>query len=129
MPQRFGSNGAGGMAAGAVCGELVLSFGVQNRLRHDGSCRVSGAEKQNVVVRHSISRLPVDLSCSRLGRSTAFVDVLGFAARDEGAHELLVHRAGERLDVETLGGEEFPGIFDAVNSRRFDFDLLEAGAR
>jgi hypothetical protein len=48
-------------------------------------------------------------------------------AAHEGAHKFLVHGAGKRVYVETLGNQEFPGIVDAVNARWFQFDMLEAG--
>jgi hypothetical protein len=50
-----------------------------------------------------------------------------FHGSDEGAHEFFIGFAGESVNIEALAGEEFTGVFDAVDARGLDGDLFEAG--
>ena len=44
---------------------------------------------------------------------------------DEGAHEFAVDLRGDGIGVDSLGGEKLAGIFDAIDSSRFDGNLLK----
>ena len=46
---------------------------------------------------------------------------------DEGAHELAVDLRSDGIDIDALAGEKFAGIFDVIDSRRFDVNLFETG--
>src|ERR1035441_7666817 len=50
-----------------------------------------------------------------------------FRRAHEGAHEFLVDLRGDGVDVDAGGGEEFSGVFDTIDARRLDFDLVESG--
>jgi hypothetical protein len=50
LPQCLGSNFTGWMAAPAGGSEIRSAFEVHNGFGHNGTCRISGAQKQYVVV-------------------------------------------------------------------------------
>src|SRR5579859_2591177 len=68
LAKRFRTNSAAGVAPRAVCPEQRPAFLIQNGFRHDRTCRIPGAQKQNVVrPLHKALRSPA--SCSTLERS------------------------------------------------------------
>src|SRR6267154_5544685 len=47
--QRLRANNTGRMATRAIRREIWPAFSIQNGLSHDGSCRISGAQKENII--------------------------------------------------------------------------------
>src|ERR1035438_1541729 len=104
------------MAARAVRRETPFAAVVQNRLGHDGSCGIAGAEEQDVIV--TGHRL---LLCLGLDRGAAAWGAAGFGwfrgcvggwfgfwfgGSDEGTEELAFDLRGDGVDVDTCFGEE-----------------------
>src|SRR5690348_8412961 len=50
-----------------------------------------------------------------------------FYRADEGAHELSVHLRSDGVNIDAMAGEEFAGVFDAIDASGFEGYLLEAG--
>src|SRR5579871_100113 len=51
---------------------------------------------------------------------------LRFNGADEGAHEFAVDLRRDFVDVDALTGEKLAGVFDAIDARGFEIDLIES---
>ena len=67
---------------------------------------------------------PLSNLCSRRVNP---LSLLRLHCADERAQELAVDMGGERVHVDAFGCEKLARIFGTIDSRRLDFDLLEAG--
>ena len=52
-----------------------------------------------------------------------------FDGANEGAHKFAVYFGRDRIHVDVLAGQELPSIFDAINSRWLNLNVLKSGSR
>src|ERR1035441_8206500 len=97
------------MAASAVSGKVRPAFVVQDRLGHDGARRVTRAQEK-YVIRSLHRRYPLWLRYFSLR----------LLCPDKCAYELAVHLRRDGVHVNPLFVQEYPGILDLVDPRRFD---------
>src|SRR5258707_3562826 len=112
LPQCFSSNHAGGVTSRAVSGKGRLSLAVQNSFGHDGTGRVAGAQKQDVVT--ALHR------CSSVAATgtTARLLLLALYCSNESAHQFAVDLYGDCVHVDAQTVKQLARILNARNSGR-----------
>src|SRR6202041_450400 len=85
---------------------------------HDRTRGISSAEEQHVeVLGHEHLRVLA---------AAGFVVGCRFCGADEGAEEFAVHLRSDGVNVETLAGKKFAGVFDAINARGFNLGFRKS---
>src|SRR3954469_24618100 len=101
--QRLGMHFSFRLAAGAECLEAAVAQIIQDRFRHDGTRRISGAEEQNIVSHFAPARFVAAIAMLELLRSIC----RKFPSYDQHSHA--IERGGERA---SQSSPHIPHVFD-----------------